>query len=133
MGIKIERVLAARTERQRRSDFARGAKAAADVAATYNATSSHPYRIDDCVLIKLNVKCGTPRPNRAKQARPDDVWFRGYAAGLATMNRRIIGGTGADATGVCEAARAAGLTIARAKAAGVSSYDLRELKRAGVK
>lgn len=62
-----------------------------------------------------------------------DTWIQGYAAGLATMNRRIIGGTGADAAGVCEAARAAGLTLNRARLAGVSNYDLRELKRAGVK
>lgn len=119
-------------DRQRRADFVRGARAAADVVAAYNVATSHPYRLDDCLLIKLNVKCGTPRPNRAKQPQPEDMWFRGLAAGLAAMNRRVIGGKGADATGVRDAARAAGLTLARARVAGVPAYDLRELRKAGV-
>lgn len=126
--IDLGRALAERRDRQRRADFARGVKAAADVAAQYNRTSSHPYRLDDCILTKLNVTCGTPRPNRVKQPRSDDTWFRGFAVGLAEMHRRLAGGTG-----VCEAARNAGLTLARARIAGVSSYDLRELKKAGVK
>lgn len=122
---------ARRDKRLRGEGFTAGAKAAAGVAAGYNATSSHPYRIDDCILIKMNVKCGTPRLNRAKQPRTDDTWLCGFATGLAEMHRRLIGG--ADSTGVCEVARNAGLTIARAKAAGVSSFDLRELKKAGVR
>lgn len=123
--------MAQRRKEQSRKDFVRGAEAAAGAAAQYNATSSHPYRIDDCILIKLNVKCGVPRPNKAKQQRPDDAWITGFATGLAEMHRRL--GGGADSTGVREAARGAGLTINRARLAGLSAYDLRELKKAGVK
>lgn len=43
-------------------DWIRGARAAADVAASYNADSAHPYRLDDCILAKLNIG-GPPRPN----------------------------------------------------------------------
>lgn len=129
--IDLGRALEARRQRERRADFTRGAKAAAGVAAGYNATSSHPYRIDDCILLKLNVTCGSPRPNKAKQPHAINSWFQGFATGLAEMHRRLAGG--ADSTGVREAARNAGLTLARARIAGVSGYDLRELKKAGVK
>lgn len=47
----------------RGSEFERGARAAADVAAQYNATSSHPYRLDDCILGKLNLRQRVPRRN----------------------------------------------------------------------
>jgi hypothetical protein len=46
---------------------------------------------------------------------------------LAEMHRRL------DAsTGVCEVARAAGLTLRAARDAGVEAFDLKELKRAGI-
>lgn len=44
-------------------DFVEGAMAAAGVAAQYNATSNHPYRIDDCILSKLNIRRRKPRKN----------------------------------------------------------------------
>lgn len=44
-------------------DFIRGATAAADVASSYNADSAHPYRLDDCILAKLNIRKEPPRPN----------------------------------------------------------------------
>jgi hypothetical protein len=59
-----------------------------------------------------------------------DAWTAGFATALAEMHRRLLGG--ADSTGVCEVARNAGITIAIARKAGVSDYDLRELAKAGV-
>jgi hypothetical protein len=46
-----------------KAEFRRGAEAAAAIAADYNATSSHPYRLDDCILSKLNL---------SNQVRPND-------------------------------------------------------------
>ena len=51
------------------------------------------------------------------------------AVALAEMHR-LHG----DSSGVCDVARAAGLTIAEVKAVGTDAYDWkRELRRAGVK
>lgn len=113
------------------SEFQRGARAAADVARSYNSTSTHPYRLDDCILAKLNVSRRKPRLNRKVQRNDRDVWLSGFAVALAEMHRRLVGGN--DSTGVCEVARVSGLTLKSARAAGVSAFDLKELKRAGIK
>jgi hypothetical protein len=60
-----------------------------------------------------------------------DWWICGFVAGIADMSRRLA--SGADNTGVREVARNAGITIERARAAGVEEYDLRELRKAGVR
>lgn len=109
------------------SEFRRGVVAAADVAAAYDSTSTHPYRLGDCILAKLNVGRRKPRRNRGVQRGERDSWVSGYAVALAEMHR----GHG-DSTGVCEAARTSGLTLQAARAAGVSAFDLKELKKAGV-
>jgi hypothetical protein len=41
-----------------------GIKLAASVAADYDRTNSHPYRVSDCILGKLNVIPGKPRRNK---------------------------------------------------------------------
>ena len=113
------------------SEFRRGVAAAAELAGSYNASSTHPYRLDDCILAKLNVRRAKPRRNAQVQRPEQQSWMSGYAVALAEMHRRLSGGN--DSTGVCEVAFAAGLTLKAAKAAGVSAFDLKELKRAGVR
>jgi DNA-binding CsgD family transcriptional regulator len=54
-------------------------------------------------------------------------WINGFAVALAQVHRH-----GGGSTVVCEAARAAGITLAAAHGAGVSSFDISELKRAKV-
>jgi hypothetical protein len=60
-----------------------------------------------------------------------DAWLSGYAVALAEIHRQLLHGN--NSTGICAAARAAGLTIATARSAGVSAFDLKELKKAGVR
>lgn len=74
----------------------------------------------------------TIRPRCTQQAQNErDAWLSGFAVALAEMHRRLCGGN--DSTGVCEVARAAGLTIEAARTAGVSIFDLKELKKAGIR
>jgi len=113
------------------TEFQRGVIAAADIASMYNSTSTHRYRLDDCIVLKLNVsKRKRPRLNR--QARPvdRDAWLVGAATALSEIHRRLLQGN--DSTSVRAVAQAVGLTIKSARAAGTSSYDLKELKKAGV-
>ena len=105
--------------------------AAASAAAAYDSTSTHPYRLGDCILAKLNVGRRRPRRNRHVQRNERDAWLSGYAVALAEMHRRLAGGN--DSTGVCEVARTAGLSLQSARAAGVSAFDLKELKKAGIR
>jgi hypothetical protein len=109
-------------------DFVRGVKCAADIAAQYDSSSTHAYRLDDCILCKLNViKREKPRKNKHRLTHPGTAWIHGYAVALAEMHR-----LGGHSSTVCEAARAAGLTLRDAKGAGTDPFDLRELKKAGV-
>lgn len=115
----------------KQSEFQRGVQAAADVARSYDSTSTHPYRLDDCILAKLNVSRRKPRRNRQVQRNERDAWLSGFSVALTEMHRLLIRGN--DSTGVCKVAGAAGLTLKSARAAGVSAFDLKELKRAGVR
>ena len=38
-----------------KSDYERGVRAAASIADQYNSSSSHHYRLGDCILGKLNM------------------------------------------------------------------------------
>lgn len=60
-----------------------------------------------------------------------DEWLAGAAVALAEMHRLLFGGN--DSSGVCSVAKTIGLTLAKAKAADVDEFDLRELRKAGVK
>jgi hypothetical protein len=117
-------------------DFKRGAIVAADIAATYNSSTTHPYRLDDCILAKMNI-IGRQKPRRNKVAlRTPDLllnaaWMIGFATALAEMHRLLIGGN--DSAGTRKVASACGLTLAVARAVGVSSYDLKELRKAGIR
>lgn len=109
------------------TEFKRGVLAAANVAATYNGSTTHPFRLDDCIACKLNVvKRSKPRRNRQKIQKPDEAWIAGFAVALAEIHRLR------DSRDVREVASAAGITLASARASGVSAFDLRELRRAGV-
>lgn len=121
----------AKSHGRKSNDFQRGAEAAASVAEQYNASSTHPYRLDDCILAKLNIRKGEPRVNRQAKPSDRDAWQVGFATALAEMHRRLLGG--GDSKAVVAVARAAGLTIRSASAAGASAYDLKELKKAGVR
>ncbi len=112
------------------SEFERGVRAAANVAGDYNGSTIHAYRLDDCIAGKLNVGRLRPRKNKRRLQDPKDAWLCGAAVALAEMHRRLPGGN--DSPGVVEVASACGLTIAKAKAIGVDSYDWKELRRAGV-
>lgn len=112
----------------KRSEFQQGVMAAADVAKAYDSTSTHPYRLGDCILAKLNVGRKKPRRNRQVQRNERDAWLSGFAVALAETHRLLN-----NSTGVCEVARAAGLTLKSARAAGVSAFDLKELKKAGIR
>jgi ribose 5-phosphate isomerase RpiB len=114
----------------KRSDFQRGAIAAASVAETYDSTSTHPYRLGDCILSKLNIRKAKPRVNRSAPRNERDAWLSGFAVALAEIHRQLLNGN--NSTGICAAARGAGLTLASARAAGVSAFDLKELKKAGI-
>jgi DNA-binding CsgD family transcriptional regulator len=80
----------------------------------------------------------SPAPSGSKSREPlhrkDDTsvndkqnWINGFAVALAQVHRH-----GGGSTVVCEAARAAGLTLAVAHDAGVSAFDISELKMARV-
>ena len=114
----------------KRTDFQRGAIAAAAVAETYDPTSTHPFRLGDCILGKLNIRKQKPRINGRCSRNERDAWLSGFAVALAEIHRLLLNGN--NSSGVCEVARNAGVTIKSARAAGVSAYDLKELKKAGV-
>lgn len=115
----------------KKSDFQRGAIAAASVAETYDSTSTHPYRLGDCILGKLNIRKQKPRVNRRCSRNERDAWLSGFAVALAEIHRQLLHGN--NSSGICAAAKDAGLTIASARAAGVSAFDLKELKKAGIR
>jgi hypothetical protein len=113
------------------TDFQRGVLAAAAVAANYNSSTTHPYRLDDCISCKLNViRRAKPRKNKQRLQAPTDAWLVGVATALAEMHRTLI--AGGDGAGVRRVASGCGLTLVVARRVGVSAYDLRELRKAGV-
>lgn len=109
------------------ASFIRGAKAAAYVASDYNGSTTHAYRLDDCILGKLNIdRRSKPRRNlKALQVRKDS-WLAGFAAALAEVHH-------SDSARICFAANSVGLTIEVAKKIGLSETARRELKRAGIR
>jgi hypothetical protein len=113
--------------------FKRGVKAAAGVVEMFTGSTTHPYRLDDVVLCKLNVVSrDKPRLNKKALEDPREVgdaaWVTGFALALAEVHR-----LGAGSSAVCEVARDAGITLATVKECGADPYDWRELKKAGVK
>ena len=114
--------------------YTRGVIAAADVASQYNRSTSHPYRLDDCILDKLNVtKRKKPRKNTEKLPSTEDTLLLGFGLGLVEMLAQF-GGAGQETGGAfCRAAASRGLTLKVARRLGMMSGDVDRLKRAGVK
>jgi hypothetical protein len=67
------------------SEFQRGVVAAADVAAAYDSTSTHPYRLGDCILAKLNVGKRKPRRNRKVQSNAYGNVLRAFDSERVTI------------------------------------------------
>jgi hypothetical protein len=111
-------------------EFSRGARAAADVAAQYDASSTHDYRLGDCILGKLNLSARAPRRNRRRLEHPYDAWRRGFASGVLAMHAGLLHGS--DRAGVQRSCREAGLYLEDLKRIGVHPTDLRKLREAGV-
>ena len=122
-----ERKMIKKTSKVWNKDVLRGIEIAAGGAEVYDRSSTHRLMLEDCILAKLNVLRGKPRVNKHRVQDPKDAWICGFVTALAEMRR-----FGHDDTGVCEAARNAGITIKSAKAAGVMPFDWKELKEAGV-
>ncbi len=131
------------SEEVRDEHFKRGVEAAADVAATYNSSTTHDYRLDDCILCKLNqTNRKKPRRNKAKLENPEHAVVRGSATVLAEMLRLSGGGDSQEAERFSDRARTErhvravlqwlSVTLAEMRKAGTSERDLRELKKAGV-
>lgn len=112
-------------------EFKRGVLAAAAVADDYNSTSIHGYRLGDCIAWKFNATRRKPRKNKHVLEAPGNAWIKGFATALAEMHRLLI--AGGDSAGVRAVAKGACLTLAMARAAGVSPFDLKELRKAGVR
>lgn len=110
-------------------EFQRGARAAAGLLPAMGYRTTHPYLLEDCILLKLNMTTRRfPRENPDRLQEPKEAWLHGYAVALAEMHR-LHG----DSVGVCEAARnCGGLDLAEAERVGTMDFDLRELKLAGV-
>lgn len=110
-----------------RKAYERGVKVAAELAGDYDSSSTHPYRLEDCILGKLNVP-GAPldarRNKHAKKNNVDDSWDRGFGIALAEVNRRW-----AHPTLVAAIVRDEGLTIAKFKKAGLAEFDLKQLRK----
>ncbi len=114
------------------AEYKRGVLAAAEVAATYNGSTTHGFRLDDCIACKLNVvKRSRPRRNHHKIEDPTVAWLRGVATALAEMSRGLLHGS--DSVGVRRVASACLLTIAEARRCGAQEYDIKELMKAGVR
>lgn len=75
--------------------------------------------------------CKNCRRGRSLQRQNEDAeWIRGFATALAEIHRLLAGGNNSE--GVCEIARNAGLSLKGLERAGLSDFDLRELRKAGV-
>lgn len=49
-----------------REAYEAGAAAAADHADQYNGSTTHEYRLGDCILGKMNIRKGRPRKNERR-------------------------------------------------------------------
>lgn len=118
------------TSLKERSEFIRGAKAAADVAVQYDGSSIHDHRLGDCILHKLNLRRCKPRKNKKRIFDPDQAWTCGFATALAEVYRLLADGH--EPKGIKTIAAAAGVTLADLRKAQVSGLDIRALRRAGL-
>jgi hypothetical protein len=63
----------------------------------------------------------------------EKAWIRGFCTALAEMHRlRMMLSGGYSSSGVCDVAKAASVSLRKAREAGVAGWDLAELAKAGV-
>ena len=55
-----------RAARDLRRAYEAGAAAAADHADQYNGSTTHEFRLGDCILGKMNIRKGRPRKNERR-------------------------------------------------------------------
>ena len=103
----------------RAEGFWAGVRAAAYFASQYNATSTHPYRLDDCILCKLNVPGAPARPRVNRRANSGD-FERGYIQAVAEFARRP--------TSPADVLSAAGITLEVAEKVRVLSFDMEAIR-----
>lgn len=101
--------------------FKQGVKAAAAVASAYNSVSAHQFRLDDCILMKLNV---SRRRNPRKNRHAEDKWLCGFGLAMAELSRTL-----GRPSAIKTIMREAGVTIPMLKRAGLDEYDLNELQQ----
>lgn len=99
-------------------EYVAGIKAAAGIAADYNSSSDHPYRLDDCILAKLNVSRRRPRLN------PKSPFLQGYATALASLIRLY------DKPSLVKSVMTMdGITLKKLIDAGAEEFDLKQLRK----
>ena len=123
-GTRDERVAAVALRRE----FVLGALVAATHASSYDASTTHRYRLGDCVLAKMNLRQAAPRRNQRRLDDPRDCWILGFAAALS----EVVQFAGADPASIRRIAREAGLTLGELRRAGVLPGIISPLRRAGV-
>lgn len=65
--IEAMRAFIAEELKEGKTAFRRGAAAAAGIASEmYDGCSTHEYRLDDCILSKMNLRNGKPRKNKRR-------------------------------------------------------------------
>ncbi len=125
-----EKVLRKRLLSERSVDVSRGVKAAADLLEQYDSSSTHTHKLGDCVLHKFNLRKAKPRKNQKRVPNTDHAWTCGFATALAEVYRLLLNGH--EPKGICAIAAAAGVDLATLRRAGVSEFDVRALRRAGL-
>lgn len=70
-------------------EYERGARVAASLAGEYDGCSTHAYRLEDCVLGKMNLLHDRKRPRRnpkrSRVTRLSPGFKVGFAQALATL------------------------------------------------
>ena len=94
----------------RSAEFRRGVMAAAAVAQDYDRSSTHPYRLGDCIACKLNV-VARKRPRRNRKPRPagqspPDLAYSSHHYTTTLASDRVFrlpmtGGSGAPQSASC--------------------------------
>jgi hypothetical protein len=102
------------------SEYARGARDAADLTTEYECVNSHPYRLSDCILGKMNLRDGKPRKN----PRAGSQFWQGYALVLADIIRDY-----GECSLACNVMMGNGTTLKTFRRAGVDNYDMIELRK----
>jgi hypothetical protein len=109
-------------------DYIAGVQEAASIADNYNSSTTHLFRLGDCILGKLNLRKGKPRRNQKAIKTSKQSFAAGMALALAEINRKFD-----RPSMVLEVAKEAKLSLKELRAAGVDAYDLKELRKAGLR